>query len=167
MNIVDEKGRLFGKVNVLDLIVVLLILAVAGRFGLRQFWAVDAAPDGEEKEIEIVVRLQAVAQPTIDFLPVGTELTDSRNNAKVGKIVAVRIEPALVVSQGDDGRVIETRSSDRFDYYLTVRGKAWSTANQLTMVNFDVKIGKLNYYKTRLWNGQGATWHIDENPPAR
>lgn len=167
MTLVDEKGRLFGKVNVLDLVVVLLILAVIGRFGLRQFRAVEVAPTGEEKEIEIVVRLQAVAQPTIDYLPVGTEVTDSRNNIIFGTVVAAKVEPALVVSAGDDGRVHEILSKERFDYYLTVRGPAKVTSAQVTMANFEIKIGRPNYFKTRLWNGQGATWHINENPPAR
>jgi len=167
LTLIDDKGRLFGKVNLLDLVVVLLILAVVSRFGLRQIKAVEVAPVGEEKEIEILVRLQAVAQPTIDYLPVGTQVAESRNNLPLGTIVAAQVVPAVVVSVGDDGRVYETHSKDRFDYYLTVRGKARLTATQVTMANFEIKIGRLNYLKTRLWNGQGATWHIDENPPAR
>ena len=35
MKLIDEKGRLFGKINLIDLLVVLLIVAViaAGGFG--------------------------------------------------------------------------------------------------------------------------------------
>ena len=38
MKIIDEKGRLFGKINLIDLLVLVLVVAVVLALGFRWSW---------------------------------------------------------------------------------------------------------------------------------
>lgn len=167
MAIVDEKGRLFGKVNLLDLVVVLAIVAVAGRFGYKHYMGKQAAPTGEEKQIEVTMKFAAVQQPTLDSLPVGTDIYDSKSGGYLGKVVDVRSQPAVVFTVGDDGRMYELPSKDRLDFFVVVAGGGRVSPNMITLGDFEMKIGRTNYLKSRLWAGYGVTWKIDENPKPR
>lgn len=167
MAIVDEKGRLFGKINLLDLVVVLAILAVAARFGYKAYKGRQAVAVGEDKVIEMTMRLPAVAEPTIKAIPVGSELYDSKSNTYMGKVVEVRQEPALVVTTGDDGRVYEQPSKNRFDLYVIIAGKGRVSPNGVTMAGLEVKIGRTNFVKNELWAGFGPTWEINTDPKPR
>lgn len=164
---IDQKGRLFGKVNLLDLVVVLAVLAVAGRFGLQQFTGATPAPTGQDQPMEIIVKLPVVSQPTVDALPVGTEIYESKSNTYMGRIVAATAEPALVVTRGDDGFVYEQPSTRSFDYYITIAGPGRVAPNAIMMAGLEMKIGRMNYLRTALWAGQGPTWVIDTAPPQR
>jgi len=165
--IVDEKGRLFGKVNLLDLVVVLAILAVVGRFGYRNYMGKQVAPAGEDKQIEVTMKFAAIQQPTIDFVPVGTQIYDSKSGGYLGKVVAVRSQPAIVFLLSEDGRMYETPSKERLDFYMVVAGRGRVSPNGVTLGDFEMKIGRTNYVKSPLWAGYGVTWNIDTNPKPR
>lgn len=158
MAIIDEKGRLFGKINLLDLVVLLAVLAVAGRFGYKYMAGRNVVPTGEEKTIQMVMKFGAVADPTIKYVTKGTDMLDSKTGNYLGKVVAVRHEPASVVMTSEDGRTYQHLSKDRFDYYVTIEGPARISANGVTMNNLEMKIGRTNFVRTSLWAGYGVTW---------
>ena len=77
MKLIDEKGRLFGKINLIDLLVVLLIVAVLAavvwKLGGRK---AAAAVTGTEKKAHLVsplVRISAI-------------LTHSRKKCRIGEL---------------------------------------------------------------------------------
>ncbi len=167
MAIVDQKGRLFGKVNLLDLVVVLAILAVAGRFGYQHYMGKQAAPTGEDKQVAVTMKFAAVQQPTVDNVPVGTAIYDSKSGGYLGKVVDVWSQPATVFTTSVDGRMFEAPSKDRVDFFMVVAGRGRVSPNAVTLGDFEMKIGRTNYVKSRLWAGYGVTWKIDENPQPR
>lgn len=157
MAIVDGKGRLFGKINLLDLVVVLAVVAVAGRFGYQQYRAGQIAPTGEDKVIEMTFVLPTVEQFTIDALQEGEEVYDSKSNAYMGKVVRFEKRPAVVVREGPDGRMYEAESQYKFDYYVTIAGPGRVSPNGVTMGGIEVKVGRQNQFKSAFWAGQGTT----------
>lgn len=160
MRILDEKGRLFGKVNLLDLVVLLAVLAVAGRFGYGRWQGQQAAPTGEDVTLKVVMRFAAVAEPTLKWVKVGDKIYDSKSNTFMGEVTEVRHEQAVVVTTDDDGRTYEHLSKNRFDFFVTVGGQGRVSSNMVTLSGLEVKIGRVNYIKTAYWAGYGATWDI-------
>jgi hypothetical protein len=156
MAVIDSRGRLFGKVNLLDLVVVVAVVAVAGRFGYQKLAARSAAPVGEDKNIHMTFQLATVRSFTVDVLKVGDMVYDSKSNTPMGKVVTVKTEPATVVGTGPDGRLYESKSPDRFDYYVTIDGPARVSPNGITMSGIEVKVGRPNDFKTAYWAGTGV-----------
>lgn len=165
MAIIDQKGRLFGKVNLLDLVVVLAVVAVASRFGYKAIAGKQAVPEGEDKTVEVTLKFAGVAQVTADTVVKGMEILDSKTNNPLGTVVETRTQPTTTMFVTDDGRL--QVQSDRFDHYVVVRGPGRETKSTVTLNGFEMKIGRMNFVKSKLWAGSGITWKIDLNPPSR
>ncbi|MDF2627195.1 MAG: hypothetical protein K0R39_1026 [Symbiobacteriaceae bacterium] len=146
MTIIDQKGRLFGKVNLLDLVVVLAVVAVAGRFGYKAMTKEAAAPAGETKTVQVKFYLPNVTQPTVAFLRPGVEVYDSKSNAHMGKIVAAETKPTMIV-----GPEKEYESKTRVDLTITVEGTGRVTSNGSSLGGIELRGGRLFELKTPEW----------------
>ncbi len=165
MAVIDQKGRLFGKVNLLDLVVLLAVLAVASRFGYKYWNNRNAVPVGEDKTIEVTIKFAGVAQATVDQVVKGLVIQDSKTNDVLGEVVEVRTERVPTLSVTDDGRLQPFQ--DRFDHYVTLRGSGRVSENAVTLNGFEMKIGRMNFVKSQMWAGSGVTWNINLNPSPR
>lgn len=65
MKLLDEKGRLFGKLNIVDLLVVLLVAAVAVVLAVRLLGPEDGGGAGTQK-LTYTVRAMEVTQETYE-----------------------------------------------------------------------------------------------------
>lgn len=162
MAILDDKGRLFGKINLLDLAVVLVVLAAVGYLGYGYMNPETTMPAGEDKKIQVTFMVPQVKQPTIDQLQVGTVVTESKTARTMGKIVAVKTVPAKVT-----GPAGEYESKFAFDHYVTVEGNGRVVPDGVTMLNgLEMWVGGQNFMVAGEWKGTGITWGIDKNPGA-
>lgn len=160
MAIIDGKGRLFGKVNLLDLVVVLAVVAVAGRFGYQKIAATAVAPGGQDKTVQVTFRLGMVQQATIDELKEGDVVYDTKSGNQLGKVAATRQEPANVVSMGPDGRFWQHESATHFDCYVTIAGPARTSDKGMSLGGIDVKVGRAVDLSTARWAGTGVTFAL-------
>jgi len=161
--VIDNKGRLFGKINLLDLVVLLGILAVAGRFAYGALAGQEAAPAGQDQTIEMTFRVPAVTQWTVDAIKVGDDVFDSKSNTWMGKIVAVDAEPALIAWEVADG-IVSYESDTHFDLYVTIRGPARVSPNGITMSGIEVKVGRSIQFKSAYWAATGTTVAFNLTP---
>ena len=146
MAIIDQKGRLFGKVNLLDLVVVLAVVAVAGRFGYKAVTKEAAAPAGETKTIQVKFLLPSVTQPSVAFLRPGVDVYDSKSNAHMGKIVEATTKPSIIT-----GPEKEYESSTKVDLMITVEGTGRVTTNGSSLGGIELRGGRLFELKTPEW----------------
>jgi hypothetical protein len=167
VTIIDEKGRLFGKINLLDLVIILAVLAVAGRFGYKALHKAPAV--AQDETIEVTFKLSGVAQATVDALPVGATITENQSAAKpqLGKIVATDKKPSIITVLGPDGKLGQVEAKDQFDYYITVAGPGRDTGDTVFMNGLDMKVGKTYFMVSKLWGGSGVPVLINTNPAKR
>jgi hypothetical protein len=159
VSVIDEKGRLFGKVNLLDLIIVVVVIAVVGRFGYKWYQGRHAVTTGEAKTVQMTVRLPAVSDSTLKALHEGDEVFDSKSNTLLGKIIALRSEPTWIT-----GATQEYKSQVIFDAYVTIEGPGRTSPNGTTMNGLEAYVGQPNYLRTALVKGQGPTTAIQLLP---
>jgi hypothetical protein len=167
--VVDKKGRLFGKINLLDLAVLLVVLAVVARFGMQYVEKRNAPANAGGETIEVTIKLPNVQQPTVGALPVGTVLRDSQAATRpvLGTIVKAETKPAIVRQVGPDGKLWETESKDVYDLYITLSGTGKVSQTGVMFGDaggVDVKIGRGQPMISPTWAGQGTIWHINTEP---
>lgn len=151
MGILDEKGRLFGRVNIVDLLIILVIVALAGRVAYgRILDYVAPAISAEKVEIEVELLVSGVRQATIDVLQPGTNLYHTQTNAYLGVLTDLRIEPAEIMIQLPDGGIIESTSAIRYDVYMTVKGPARITERVILLGNTEIRVGTRVPLQSRL-----------------
>ncbi|WP_176548248.1 DUF4330 domain-containing protein [Natrinema sp. CBA1119] len=120
MNVIDENGRLFGRVNVYDALVVLLVLGaiVAGVVFLDPLGGGDSAGgNGGESAtryatVDLGNRSPAVAERITDGTTSAPDLTITdtyvgpADGENLSVVVRVRIDGTLTDGEGSDGRSI-------------------------------------------------------------
>ena len=119
---IDENGRLFGKVNIIDLgIVAIVLFMVVGVF--FQFRVlVPAATVAEDVPIRYTLEITGVRDWTIGNLREGDTLF--LNNEDVGRIVSIRYAPQQVLVVTGEGELWWGEVPERYVIFLEVEATA-------------------------------------------
>lgn len=120
MKIVDENGKVFGKLNLVDLgIVLLLILAVAavGYKLVRERFI-----ERETAVIEYTLRVEGLRQQSVDAIGmVSKKIVDAENDDVLGNIINIKKEPAAKIVQKANGDYAKAFYPDKYDLHITLR----------------------------------------------
>lgn len=136
MKLVDEKGRLFGKINLIDLLVIVLVLAVVAAVGWKLVGKkAAAAVSDDQHELTFTVLFEDQPAEVAQFAEtqVGRQLV---NNAK-------RI-PAEITGVSASAIADETRH----DLYVTVKATATFSGNVWKVGSQEVRVGYEYILKT-------------------
>ncbi len=130
MVIFDKKGKLFGKISVVDILVVFVILAmIFGAFityqklsnktvltennGLIQTPVADT--------LEVTLRVEEVRQMTVDNIKVDDEVFFDDTGKFFGTITDVTVEPATNLIFDKQGRPTNAVVPNRYDVVMKLR----------------------------------------------
>lgn len=119
----DERGFLFGKVSVIDILAVLLVVGLALmviiRFGITGEDGLHLSETGTAPvsyELEVI----GVRQFMVDAIDIGDELYANESGAAMGRIVDKRVEDNYTATTMLDGAVEFVPKEGYYDVYLTV-----------------------------------------------
>ena len=129
MKLIDEKGRLFGRLSVVDLLVVLAVVVMAAALYVkndRLGMGGGGRISGEEQTITFQVRLRGAQRYLVDAIRTGEEVHDpnySSGSRTVGEITGVEIirDPGAAVEALDDGTAGLVEVEGSVDALVTVQ----------------------------------------------
>jgi hypothetical protein len=151
MAFLDKKGRLFGKISVLDLgLVCLMLVILAGSFlipGKSGQSAVQAQLNTKSVEIDAIVIGLNASNPA-DILKAGDSTSIIIRNQPYGEIQLKKIQPLpkTVTASQPDGTVkafADPRPESKYsnNLVLTLEGKGQLTKDGPVLGNIPVKVG--------------------------
>jgi len=125
----DKKGRLFGKISIIDILVVcLIILAIFGALSARQSIAQKATEGNitfknhaNVDVFEVKMRLNEVRQMTLDAIHVGDKVYAISTKRVIGEITDIHSEPAKRHLTDLRGQVSEALVPEKMDVILTLK----------------------------------------------
>ena len=120
---INDKGQLFGRINIFDFVISLLLVALIFGGGYKIF-VIDLQRTGNMKEITYELYIEAVRDVTAEAFVVGEDILDYDAKGKIGEVAAVRTEIAKRQFSTLDGAVLNAPVDDRVNVYVTVRAKA-------------------------------------------
>lgn len=151
MKIINEKGKLFGLINIVDLIIIIALLAVIGAVGVKLL----AKPVGEtispKSEMIVTMRVRgAMLYFTDEIMKIepGEKLV-AGNSYVDGEVVSIERVPYEVLTTTDDGRIVKAVDPEREDIIITVKAKENKNSPTLKIGNQDVRIGRSFIFKTQ------------------
>lgn len=117
---IDEKGKLFGKISVIDcLIILVLVIAIAGC--AYKFLGNDDLGVTKSDSFTTVVKINGVRAFYLDAIKKGEVIYEQYGN-ELGTVTAIEVEPYRAVLSGDkEGQLLTY--SDRYTIYLTLASK--------------------------------------------
>ncbi|MFA5524408.1 MAG: DUF4330 domain-containing protein [Tissierellales bacterium] len=165
MKIIDNKGRIFGLINYIDLLLVLAVIFVVGRFVLvdREGNLPKAIDSNSSKEVEILYYVKGVRDATINGVNIGDIFRSAATNNVVGELIKKDIEPSTIMTTNEKGKVVYSEIPDRFDMYLTIKGKGEITDDEIKVANEEIKIGKTSQIQSRMNRLEAIIFGIDYN----
>jgi hypothetical protein len=140
MKIINEKGRLFGIINVIDLSVLLVLVLITGAVAFKVTGGNIATSSGGIKEITFVVK----APQKYDFVAQAFKEGDRLTYGNIfldAEIASVRFEPAKISAPNAEGKLIAANDPVYNDIYLTIKARLNTNTPVLKLGNYEVRVG--------------------------
>ncbi|MBC9784482.1 DUF4330 domain-containing protein [Heliobacterium chlorum] len=147
MKLVDEKGRLFGIVNPLDLVILLAVLLLVTGLATKTKTIVQA----KETEVQFEAIFKRVAPEVAANLNANEPLlaAGALVDPKDAHVDSIRVVPTRSSQPNAQGQLVLTDDPYLKDVYVTVRGISRSATDDLKVAAQEIKSGKEYYYKTQ------------------
>ncbi len=134
----NKKYRLFGKIPVVDILILLALLAVtaAGIYLLtRPKVKTQTGTQSQVKTYPFTATflLPQVRQDNLELLQIGDELYTDKGG-KIGEVTALERKPYKTVRYDGDGKEVNTLMPQYSVLYVTVKGEATASSNRGTFV---------------------------------
>ena len=152
--IMDKKGRLFGKINLLDALIVLIVICFLAVGAVKMFSGVLSGKigksDGVETEIVYTIEITRETPEFFDKIKPGDAVFRSSSDESVGEIVACDVKPARYLTENKLDLTYEmTEVEGRCDGYITVKSKVNFEYPDFVIEEEKIKIGEMIRRDTR------------------
>ncbi len=150
MKLINEKGKIFGLINIVDLIVIVIIAAIVAAVGYRAVSPkVNAPAEGEgEKYCYVTLYGSTVVPESADTLKVGDKLI-ANNEITDGEIVSVEQTPAAYIGVDDEGKAVYSEHPMWKDITVVVKEKIDPSSVVLKVGNQEVRVNYTYILKTQ------------------
>ena len=144
---IDEKGKLFGKVNLLDLLVVLIIIAALA-FGGYYFIGKDSGT-GSKMPIEYTVEVVKKDAKFFEHIIPGETVVDGKTKQPMGEIVSFEKHDCKIITQDNRDLSLKLDAVEgKFDGTIKIKLDADVAYPDFKSGNETIKIGKSVAYRS-------------------
>lgn len=141
-----KDGKLFGKISIIDIIVVVCVIVLAFGIYAKFTSTSDAVSTTEKAKIEYVYKVKGVREYTVDAFKLGGPMYDRETKEYMGMVKDVHADDAVMQVSLVDGTYTELTIPKKYDVYVTVE--------------VDGKYNSLGFYTNEnKYIGTGSTLH--------
>lgn len=166
MKLIDEKGKLFGKINIIDLLVLVVVIAALAFAAFRLLGGGDANPVDAATKLTYTARVGPVDQETYDEVLRQLEAAGGRDQLMAdgelvdGYVTGVVAEPHKTYEADANGQVVasteDPANGGRYDLIFTVEANVPSVTTNKVGTQ-EVRVGKTHILKTTHFEFSYAT----------
>ena len=161
MKIINEKGKLFGVINIVDLLVVLAVIAVAAGIGYKLFATQIADATAEQVAMTVTVRVRGATPFLVEEVQrnsqVGRQMV-SGNSYVNATITDMKIEDYVQQVTTADGSIVNATDPSKKDLVFTIETTVAKGTATPTIGTQEVRAGRTLIVKT---NDFETTGNID------
>lgn len=124
MKIIDHNGRLFGKISIIDVLVVAVVIVMAAALSVKGRQT-QTSTSVTNEPITFQVQVQGVRTYVADAIQVGDLLYDPdySTGGALGVITDIQVTPGTQLADFSDGTLETVPKEDCKDILLTVQGE--------------------------------------------
>ena len=153
MKFIDEKGRLFGKVNLIDLLAIVLVVAVVAVIGLKSIQPSGApiATDDDMVDVTYTVLCRMVHNDIADYIVETQEGKQLMSNGELVESCFIEsIERGTFFERyvTNDGEPKMAESDEYCDLTFVISGQCPYLANSYKVGSQEVRVAKSHIVKT-------------------
>ena len=135
--IIDEKGKLFGKINIIDLVIVLVVVAAVAILGYKFL-----APKANESSASVAVAkyyIEEVTDFVVENVKIGDKCMDESKNVSLGTVTDIEIGDAVSYGTNDKGEFVQSSKPGHKSMIITTEVNA-------TPFDHGMIVGASKYY---------------------
>jgi len=157
----DKNGKLFGRVSVVDLVVLLLVLVIVAGTAWR-LTSPAAALDQSDATIDFTIRIEGVRDFTLENYHVGLRVYDRQAAQFIGHIRDIRYTNFYELHPHFDGSLDWVAVPDRVTIYMDIvaNGRVTPTAVYVEGT-YEIAAGSLRYINTKYVQTSGRIYSVD------
>lgn len=125
MKIIDRNGRLFGKISIIDLVVVAVVIVMAFALYVKTNHNEITSTSTPDSTITYQMLVRGVRTYVADAVQVGDHVYDQDRNSgggSLGIITDIEIQPGGKLGEFADGTIETVPVEDGVDMLLTIQG---------------------------------------------
>lgn len=159
---IDKEGKLFGKVSIIDIIVILAIVVAA--FGVyNRFASANSKVETVTQSIEYTMIVKGVRQGTVDALGKGGQVFEATTKEYFGEIVETDYAGAVDYEEMQNGEIKNVELPEKYDVTVTVRidGKV-NDSGYYTGSNAVLNVGSRHIFYSKYAKTTGEIMSVKE-----
>lgn len=138
--IIDDKGRLFGKVSIVDIVTVLIIVLVAV-FLLNRFNIISSDSGDSLDELYVVFYQEEVNDFSAESVEIGDPTSEALTNASFGEVVDIVLADSVSWDKDSDGRQVASSREGYVSFQAKMKTKGKLGPNGVTLDGSNYHIG--------------------------
>src|SRR6056297_490032 len=142
MRVIDEKGRLFGTINIIDLFVLAMVALAVILFAGRMFPGKEAGDAGIKRAMEYTVKVEEVSKYTVDEANVGDAVFDYETGSNIGVISGASHHPHTEYVVDKNNEAVAIDSLDKYDLFITIKADFIETDKALMVGDMIAAVGR-------------------------
>lgn len=152
--IIDNNGKLFGKISIVDILIVAVLLAAIGGVYYKFGRSKTVTPFSKPDTIEVTFYIEDTPAFVANTIKEGDLVKDKVSNITIGKVTDVKIGPDIFFYPNSEGQAIASSKPGYASVQFTAEGQgvysdtgAYFSGNEY-FVNkqFELRVGKANIY---------------------
>lgn len=163
MKIINEKGKLFGLVNIIDLLIV-LVLAV-GFVGVLKYKDIGdmmgRLSADDSGDIYITYSINGVKDVSVEGVSIGDTFFDEDSRQIIGPVEEKSSSHTLIATTNSDGEFVYSEIPDRYDLLVKVKAKGTWNDLAITVNGKDIQIGQKQEITSRISNFSAVIYNIE------
>lgn len=133
--ILDENGRLFGLISIVDVLAVAVIAMLAVAFGAKQAAPAIITAVAPMDDITYEMYVENMPGGRLEALRVGDNVYEAETHSLIGTIRKIDVEDCVVTMQKSDGTYVAAPVPQRSNVRLTVAAQAKIDDHGMVYVN--------------------------------
>ena len=161
MKIINEKGKLFGFINIIDLLTIIVVLCVV--VGILYKFKGDEITIGTDntQEIEFVVRLIPNYEEFYQQLEVGDKIAEDKRYLNA-EITDIKIDDYYKSDSNEDGEVVISKHPYFKEAIVTIKAQATVKGPIVKIGKQEIRAGSSFFVTTDLCKLPGFIYEIKE-----
>ncbi len=164
MKIVNEKGKLFGIINVVDLLALLAVIAVIAGIAFKLFAPKIQDASSPLVEMTTVVRVRGATtflqQEVQRNSPVGKRMVAGSDYVD-GDIIDMQFDDYVIQATTEDGRIVNAKDPAKKDIIFTIKSKVRKDTPTPKIGTQEVRAGRTFIVKTNDFETSGLVVSVD------
>jgi hypothetical protein len=135
--VLDDRGRIFGKINIVDLLVLVIIVAIVAFAGVR----FSGGGTAETVPVKVTLVDSSVDKALVAGMQNKGTLRDGGGNV-IGQVESIQVAPSMQEMLTNDGQYKSFASSSKSDVTFVVKANGTVSESTVHIGSLAVRVGE-------------------------